>query len=189
MNDEERVIAFSSFEEMQDWQNQREDEANTSLVPEQIELRDDVEHTRYWVRPYDMYGTKFLIFGEALSYKDLCELSAKYVSSRDDDESIEEAVYEIRTKVDVRKRGYLYGKAYSEVKPTGEWGDTHVANVWPISKQAFDEAEAHDWNAVTVDHVTRSILPPEVIARHTTPTLVSEMEALAVRLEELREET
>lgn len=186
------VESFGSFEEMQQFMAEREDEANADLRDVQIELRDDTEHTRYWVRPFP--EGECLIFGEAWSFKQSCDVSASYVEDvpaahgdklpsvndwADYRESLAEAVYEIRTHVSTRERGYLRGKAYSILEPEGEYGDTHVASIMPISEQAFLEAKAAGWRAVQVTPFTLDLIGEEAARKGGwTPTLIKELEAL-----------
>jgi hypothetical protein len=188
-----RVESFDSFEEMRRVMGEREDSANASLLPIQVDLRDDVDNTRYWVRPYPEGG--FLIFGEAWSFKEYCDVSASYVDdvptttpegihpSGDDwasyHESLSESVYEIRTSVESRQRGYLRGQAYSVVEPKGEGGSTHVASVMPISKEAFEEARSSGWKAVHVDPLHLDLMGEEAARKGGwTPTLIKELHEL-----------
>lgn len=188
------VESFSSWEEMQRVLGEREDQANAGLLPAQIELRDDTENTRYWVRPYPQANC--LIFGEAWSFNQFCDVSSKYV----DDlpmvngqpmfeagaevwasyrESLSESVYEIRAVAESRTRGYLRGIAYSIIEPDGEHGSTHVSNVYPISKEAFEEARASGWRAVDVDRFDLALMGEEAARKGGwTPTLVAEMRAI-----------
>lgn len=150
-------MAFDSFEEMQEFMATSEATANEALVPAQIELRDDVEHTRWFCRPYPQLG--ILIFGEVMSAE---TLQAK-----------EPEVW--RDLLETRKRGYLFGWCYSEVEPSGEPGDTHVAHVMPISQAAFEEAKAHGWKAVRPDRLVELMVPADVLAEKTTPILIAEL--------------
>src|SRR5262245_66322326 len=113
------VTGYNSLEEMFAAMNEAEDAANAGLLPGQIALRDDVENTRYWAqnRPeWDM-----VIYGVAQP-----NFIVKRSASFDVDEN--------------RSRGYLTGTAYSNAQPEGEYGDTHVSEVVPISKAMFDLA-------------------------------------------------
>lgn len=184
------IRGYDSYEEMQADMARAEAQANAGLMPEQIALRDDTEVDRYWFRPYPEMG--MLIFGVAWGFKSACEVSAKYVpdipqpDSRLDEyeESLDEAVYEIRSMVESRKRGYLRGWAYSMVEPEGEPGSTHVANTMPISREAFEEARAHGWRAVALDHLMQALYDAgseefrRELGEKWTPTLIHELEVI-----------
>jgi len=186
------VISFDSFDEMQAIMSQNEDAANEGLRPEQIELRDDVDNTRYWVRAYE--PAQCLIFGEAWSFKQFCDVSASFADDipsevdgnipttqdwADYDFSIYESVSEIRTVTDSRKRGYLRGTAYSVVTPNGEGGSTHVSNVFPISKEAFEEARASGWRAVDVTPFDLDLMGEDAARKGGwTPTLIRELQTI-----------
>lgn len=159
--------SFDNFEQMQEYMAKAEEEANNALHPVQIELRDDVEHTRYWCRPYAELG--ILIFGEAWSVSQIRAKEDAHITDR---------------KTEVRARGYLFGYAYSVVEPDGEVGDTHVANVFPISEAAFEEARAHGWKAVKADRLAELMVPAEVLAKQTTPTLNAELAAADAMMRE-----
>lgn len=149
-------IEFDSWEDMAAAMASAENDANEGLLPSQIELRDDTTHIRYWARAYPQMG--IIIFGET------------------------PPPHPTDGSVDLRRRGYLSGMCYSQVENEGEWGDTHVSQVAPISKAAFEEAKAHDWQAVTTDTLGELMIPPEVLAEKTTPTLVKELFAFDAEL-------
>lgn len=153
-------MGFDSLEEMFAFMQAQEAEANEHLRPEQAEIRDDWAHDRWWVRPYPEAGC--LIFGEAWS--------RERVEAREP-----EAASHLR---EMRERGYLFGMAYSVLEPDGEPGDTHVANLMPISEQAFNEAKTHGWQAIAPDPLAELMVPAEVLAERTTPTLVAELRAI-----------
>jgi hypothetical protein len=41
--------------------------------------------------------------------------------------------------------GYRYGKWFSTVEPTGEYGSAHVAALWEITQADFEQAERNQW--------------------------------------------
>jgi hypothetical protein len=151
--------SFDSMEEMFARMEAAEREANEGLLPQQIEIRDDTEHPRYWVRPYE----GFLIFGHALSEEEVLATEGPGIT------------HEVMTR---RRRGYLFGWCYSEIEPSGEVGDTHVANLMPISETAFLEAKAHGWRAVAPDRAAELMVPAEVLAQKCTLTLVAELRVI-----------
>lgn len=160
------VEQFESFDDMARVMGEREDSANASLLDIQQDLRDDTEHTRYWIRPFPQAGV--IIFGETYSFRDLCDSVVKYVpdlEANDEsyDEMLDEVVWEVRASTESRQRGYLFGRAYSMLEPEGELGSTHVASVAPISREAFEEARTAGW---------RVLVPQDDNAG--TPTLLAE---------------
>lgn len=118
--------SFDSFDAMMDAMAEAEQAANDKLFAAQIALRDDIEQPRYWYRWADEIDLH--IFGEAYSRE----------QQHESDEATERWV-------DVRKRGYLYGKAFSVYEPDGELGDTHAATVLPITKAQFELARTQEW--------------------------------------------
>lgn len=167
------VQAFGSFEEMQQAMADAEDAANAGLHPLQIALRDDIDTPRYYVG----MAPDCLFFGHAYSRVEVYEAAAKYVSERDSedhDESIDEARYEIAVAMDTRPRGYLRGINFTVYEPDGDYHDAHVAEVWPITEEAFNEAKAAGWKAVAAPWADDS-LAREIGA---TPSLCRELEAL-----------
>jgi hypothetical protein len=126
----DNVQGFDSVEQMFDAMGKAEASANESLTPGQIRLRDAVHVTGYWVRAIpEMDGV--VIYGKALTVGNL----------RD-----EGAGFDVE---DNRRRGYLTGKAFSSWEPQGEYGDTHVSQVVPISLHTFTLAEAFGWPTLT----------------------------------------
>lgn len=113
------------FAAMQDM----EDAANANLTPGQIRLRDNTDATSYWVRAVPEWD--LVIYGVVPPNAEV-QTDAEF----DVDEN--------------RRRGYLTGTAYSAaVSDRGESGDTHVAEVIPISAATFALAQEHgfpDWN-------------------------------------------
>lgn len=126
----EHVQSFDNLDEMTAYMAAQEDMANGQLSPGQIALRDDVETTRYWVRAIPDWD--LVIYGKADTVADVRASGVDF------------------DPVDNRERGYLTGTAYSAaVSDRGESGDTHVAEVIPISAATFALAQEHgfpDWN-------------------------------------------
>ena len=133
--------SYNSFDDMMSAMAEAEHKANASLHPIQTELRDATEK-RYWIRPMPEHD--LVIYGEALTVDELMATEKKYWDEEPEDER--EPLEEMRERlVDRRKRGYLTGKAFSKWEPTGEWGDTHVANVAPLSDIDFNTARSMEW--------------------------------------------
>jgi len=121
-------MEFNSIEEAFEAMDAAEQAANENLKPAQIELRDDVENRRYWVRAVPEWD--LVIYGVAWT-------NAEVQPGADFDAAAN------------RARGYLTGQAYSVDTPHGEHGDTHVAQVLPIDAETFEAAKAADWPTYT----------------------------------------
>ena len=119
------VISFDNMDDAYDAMDTMEDRANLNLTPGQVRLRDDVEHTRYWVRMIPEYDG-LVIYGKVPPVA----------------ETQREAEFDV---VDNRARGYLTGTAFSLWEPEGEPGDTHVSEVIPITPTEFVFAERLGW--------------------------------------------
>lgn len=105
----------------------------------------------FWVRPYTEMD--IFIFGEFHASKWL-EDEKRLCGT--DEEGLSEWLYSEKSFHSRRARGYLTGRAYSPLEPSGELGDTHVSQVYEISKTAFDEAHRANW---VVDGTTRTFCP------------------------------
>lgn len=182
---DDRVQSFESLEEMFTAMDEAERTANEKMLPEQAALRDADDQDAWWVRG-DM---EFFIFGVAWGGPTRRAQSLERVPPFDPeaDEAHREArqlVYdEVQREIadyDVlRRRGYLYGPAFSQVTPTGEEGDTHVTRVMPITEAAFLEAKAAGWQPVVRIEGDAGGYPP------ATPTLVGELMAIELRVKGL----
>ena len=132
--------------------------ANARLRPEQQAIRDATAERSYWFRPAAELGCT--IFGDTPSLPQLLAKERSYLPALDlSDEQCDldpekaESRAEARSEWDElvaelprrRARGYLTGECYSILEPDGEWGDTHVANVWRLSAEGFAEARNADW--------------------------------------------
>jgi hypothetical protein len=117
------VEGFDSMDEMFAVMAAREDQANMSLLPGQVRLRDDAENETFWAQP--LPDLDLVIYGVA---------QPNFVVQRSADFDAEEN----------RERGYLTGTAYSAASE-GEYGDTHVSQVIPITRIIFRLAQELDW--------------------------------------------
>lgn len=152
------MTSFDSIEQMYAAMNEAETKANAALLPDQRAIRDATNDRVYWFRPAPEYGC--VIFGDTSSLADLLAKERRYLPALDfsdgqcdlDPEKAQERA-EARsewsyTEIEVprrRTRGYLTGDCYSVIEPSGEWGDTHVANVWRLSAEGFAEAREANW--------------------------------------------
>jgi hypothetical protein len=110
------VEGFDNVDDMLAKMGAAEDAANSRLTPGQINLRDDVEHTRYWAQALPDFD--LVVFGKT---PPIAEIQP-------------EAGFDVAEN---RARGYLTGKAYSADCLHGEHGDTHVSQVVPITDRVF----------------------------------------------------
>lgn len=179
------VKGFNSLEEMHEYMAQQTDLANENLHPVQVDLRNDVTAPRFWVRPSPEEGC--LIFGHAYSFTELCDVESAFVNPQDE-ESIDEFRWTIRAMRENRQRGFLTGRMYSIFMPEGDPHDNHVAEVFPISTEAFEEAKAAGWKAVHITLFDLDLMG-EAAARQAgwTPTLVRELQALQNLIDQTRE--
>lgn len=134
----EHVQSFDNLDEMTAYMAAQEDMANGQLSPGQIALRDDVETTRYWVRAIPDWD--LVIYGKADTVADVRASGVDF------------------DPVDNRERGYLTGTAYSASEPEGEYGDTHVFDVIPITDMVFRLAQGLGWPTYSMLH-EREMVP------------------------------
>lgn len=71
------------------------------------------------------------------------------------------------------QRGYMFGRAYSVWEPGGELGDTHRANLWPITKPEYEAARLAEWHPARIGgdwlHEAYMDYRAWALARFTTP--------------------
>jgi hypothetical protein len=151
------ITSYDTLEEAYADMANQEAAANERLLPEQRAMIDCTDE-QYFVN-VAVNIQELFIAGEAWSSDraDREELESYHVKdvSELDDEQRAEFLYSRRMMRDSRKRGYIFGRGYSVIEPNGELGSTHVANMWPIDKAAFDEAREQKWQPDLLD-VTKS---------------------------------
>jgi hypothetical protein len=120
------VIGFDSSDEMFAYMDEQERIAIAGALPEQ------------WLIDWGSWAVRMVedlaIFGEIWDQEQ--------VLGPDPDEEAEE---ELRQIIDSHRRGYRYGKWYSEVEPEGEYGSAHVVSLWEISKDDFEVGRRNGW--------------------------------------------
>jgi len=138
---------YDNLEEALEDMGKAEDAANRRLFPEQramIGCQDD----QYFIN-IAVNIQKLFIVGEAWSSetanKNELECYAKDEHGNLSDEGEAEFHHSCAMLRSSRRRGYIFGRAFSVIEPRGELGSTHVANMWPISKAAFEEAKNQNW--------------------------------------------
>lgn len=132
--------SFESFDEMITTMHQREDAAMASLLPVQRALLP--MRAFYWMRPAPEYDC--VIFG----YYNLDDMIALEKSLTPQEELAYFSTWVSDCEHKNLVRGYKSGRAYSVIEPTGELGDTHVANMWPITRESFEQARDLGWDVL-----------------------------------------
>lgn len=144
--------SFDTLDGVTDFMAATEQAAMANLTPEQRVMADqygwDITEPVHWIRFYPEAGC--FIFGRTHTANQIADNAARCVPSdlavEGYDKAVQQAVDTVRSTKKSRARGYMYGDAYSILAPRGELGQTHVANVSPITQEEFDEAERCDWD-------------------------------------------
>jgi hypothetical protein len=117
------------------------------VLPEQRAMIDSSQEQ--WFLNLSVNPEELAIFGEAWSLRRARkeELESYHVQSVDELGEEDRHAFHSSCKMmaDSRRRGYIFGRAYSEIEPRGELGSTHVADMWPLTEAAFNEAREQDW--------------------------------------------
>lgn len=116
--------SFDSMEEMLEFMAKAEAEANQMLLDEQR----GIGYGDYWCRPVPEQGV--FVFGRVMPEEEAYD---------------GEDAGSIAMLRDSYSRGYRFGTAYSILGPEGELGSTHIANMWPITEEDFNDAAAQRW--------------------------------------------
>jgi hypothetical protein len=147
------VRGYTSLDAMLADMARATDQANAHLADEQRALT----FGDYWVNCDTLIRLGFPVFGHVVPLEEAVAKEASYYSSDEDAQSEGFASVEDmkRHKREFWKanleRGYMFGPGYSVAEPEGEFGDTHRAHVWPISKEAFEAARAAKWDAASLN--------------------------------------
>ncbi len=131
------IYEFDDLEEALALMRQRTAEANLGLWPKQREIT----YGSTVVRPMD---GGFLVFGEVWTQEEFEANEAAYYDLSKPEDALEYAAV-CRDQAEMHEQGYMLGRWYSTVEPTGEIGSAHRATCWPISREAFEEARAMTW--------------------------------------------
>lgn len=114
----QEFIDFKNWEDMQDRARKAEAMANKTVTDKQRE----VVYGSYWIKATD---SGVIEYG--------CVIPQQSAEGMQTAESV-------RALRDMYARGYRYSHAYSSLNPQGEYGDTHLAMLWPITKEEFENA-------------------------------------------------
>jgi hypothetical protein len=125
------MLGFESAEEMAAYMAEQEADAVAGSLDEQ------------WAITWGTYVLRIVdelwIFGYIYTPSEYSDLTP---GAEMDEEIIAELV-QLQQSHDL---GYRYGRWFSEVVPDGEYGSSHVVNLWQISKADFDQARAAEWH-------------------------------------------
>lgn len=132
-------MEFDNVDEMFVWMRARTIDANAHLADAQRE----VTWGSYWMRLFD---PPIVIFGKVSTEAEMVADETKVKPGEDPAEVLAEAEWTIARLRENHEAGYMFGMAYSLIEPEGEWGDTHRANLWPISEKLFLDAKACGWD-------------------------------------------
>jgi hypothetical protein len=140
-------FGYKDMDEMFADMAKAEDAANARILPQQHAMI-NCQTDQYFVN-IDTLIDGLFIAGEAWSLEraNRSELEAYNAKSESELSKEDLAAYRdgCRMLKDSRKRGYIFGNAFSEICPEGELGSTHVSSMWPLSERAFNEAKEQHW--------------------------------------------
>jgi len=130
------VMGFESLEEMQEYMDSREREANENTMPKQWEIT----WGSYVIKvvPPDL-----IIWGYVFTEE---EFLADEIGEDLGNPQVEAEVMASLEQLKGRyERGYRYGRYYSVITPKGEYGDAHVSELWEITEADYVFAMANKW--------------------------------------------
>jgi hypothetical protein len=145
------LLGFETTEEMMGYLREQEERAITRTRPEQW----TITWGDYVVRVVD----GLIIFGRIFTEEEYLTESEVLSPGEDPAEVLEEVRYEMERLRDSFRRGYRYGRYYSEAAPDGEYGSAHVSTLWKISEEDFAVAKDSNWK------------PPEEFTRRMVQVL------------------
>mgnify|MGYP001267668411 CR=1 FL=1 len=143
------IETFDSFEEMNEQLQKRQEEAWKNTSESQKTLLDGKK--RWFVYVETTYSPENIwIYGEIESTDERRKqrdegIAALDPNSDDYNELAEEYIYEFDVYEEQLTRGFVFGRCYSIVEPSGELGSTHVSKVAQISESVFNEAKSTGW--------------------------------------------
>lgn len=130
-------MAFENFEEMIEYMAKRTDEANATLAPEQRQIT----YGHCWVNFGAMEQIGVPVFGRVFTEEEVFASEMGHAEGQ-----AETAQSVLESTRENHERGYMYGDAYSRYYPRAESGDTHRADMWPITDALFHAVEAVGWD-------------------------------------------
>lgn len=70
-------------------------------------------------------------------------IRGEWTSGAESQSEVDETMAGIRNR---HIRGYMFGRCFSTIEPEGEFGDTHRADLWPISQALYEAAMVVGWD-------------------------------------------
>jgi hypothetical protein len=150
MSPDPQIVGFDSIQDAFDYMRKSETAANAGLHEKQKALT----WGQYWVRFWDV-ASKTLIFGKVMTVEEFAQAEAEAAAASKDPMALGEMEHEVAALRQRHGRGYLFGYCWSTIEPNGELGDTHQANVWPISEELFEAAKAANWVIDDLDQTAK----------------------------------
>lgn len=135
---EPRVVSYGSFEEMMAEQQKKEEEANQRVLA----IQREITYGSYALRPYE---TKEGILPILCKVPTIEEFLEDEGYDENNPEDMEEKEYALQSLKQRYERGYRFAYCSSIIEP-GEWGDFHISTAFPITKEEYEFAAAHDWH-------------------------------------------
>lgn len=133
-----RIFQFDSLEQAFAMMDEAEEEANQHVLPEQRAITWGDYAVRVWSSP--QVGTPpVMIFGQISTKPDLI------LGNLESGGNVDEAYEELRVLEGTHARGYRYGRWFSIIEPRGEYGEAHIADLWPLRAEEFVRAKANQW--------------------------------------------
>lgn len=142
-------MTFDSAEDMMKFMADSEDAAIASMTPRQHEhVKVAFTNPTYWFRVWE----GLLIVGESQPVEAQARREAELGGDYE---------YDLERFTERHGRGYLFGKAYSEVEPDGELGSTHASEVVWTDPMVFQTLQKHGWS---MERAQRELNPIHAMA-------------------------
>lgn len=125
------IIGFDNLDDMYGEIKRRTSEGNAHLSDQQQALT----FGSTWCQFAFHLDPRLVIFGRVFTVE---ELRAQITAEEGSDA---EAAAHVRQVKSVLEDGYMYGNGFSYWEPSGELGDTHRYNAWPIGEALYHAAQ------------------------------------------------
>ena len=148
------VIAFDSWEDAQKAMQEAHDQWTRLTTDGQRVLLDGQAHWWFqWEPDYNI-----AIWGERWSLEHYGEYLRGRAAEQTDPQRAQEWLDDIENDRVQLSRGYVFGKAYSVVEPTGELGSTHVSQMVEVPRETWELARSYNWQitAMLDDPISRT---------------------------------
>ena len=138
----QRIIGFDSIEEMNEYLDQQEKKSREA-AENLTEKQKEITWGSYVIK---MATEDLVVFGHVFTEEEFIADEALNPSSEYEPGKDEVLDLELEQLRKSHQLGRRYGQYFSRVLPGGEYGSSHVAALWPISKQDFVVAMASGWD-------------------------------------------